>query len=116
MAMVEFFNRVALLAASEILAQDTACGRARAISKVIQVCIYKFNSQAAYSIRAILRELSNGFLFFSSSKKILGISCVSILEKLKISQIYVLVSSNSVCYHTRDKTNRTPPYAVVLFC
>ena len=39
MAMVEFFNRVALLAASEILAQDTTCGRARAISKVIQVFI-----------------------------------------------------------------------------
>ena len=37
MAMVEFFNRVALLAASEILSQDTPSGRARAISKVIQV-------------------------------------------------------------------------------
>ena len=37
MAMVEFFNRVALLAATEILSQDTPSGRARAISKVIQV-------------------------------------------------------------------------------
>lgn len=37
MAMVEFFNRVALLAASEVLSQDTASGRARAISKVIQI-------------------------------------------------------------------------------
>lgn len=37
MAMVEFFNRVALLAASEILSQDTPSGRARAISKVIQI-------------------------------------------------------------------------------
>lgn len=37
MAMVEFFNRVALLAASEILSQDTPSGRARTISKVIQV-------------------------------------------------------------------------------
>ena len=37
MAMVEFFNRVALLAASEILSQDTPSGRARAISKIIQV-------------------------------------------------------------------------------
>lgn len=37
MAMVEFFNRIALLAASEILSQETTLGRARAISKVIQV-------------------------------------------------------------------------------
>ena len=37
MAMVEFFNRVALLAASEILSQDTPSGRARVISKIIQV-------------------------------------------------------------------------------
>lgn len=37
MAMVEFFNRVALLAASQILSHDTVSGRARAISKVIQV-------------------------------------------------------------------------------
>lgn len=37
MAMVEFFNRVALLAASQILSHDTVSGRARAISKVIQI-------------------------------------------------------------------------------
>ncbi|PFX32666.1 uncharacterized protein LOC111320382 [Stylophora pistillata] len=37
MAMVEFFNRIALLAASEVLSQETTPGRARAISKVIQI-------------------------------------------------------------------------------
>ena len=47
MAMVEFFNRVALLAASEILSQDTPSGRARAISKVIQVCSMSQISETA---------------------------------------------------------------------
>ena len=51
MAMVEFFNRVALLAASEVLSQDTASGRARAISKVIQVSrLNPRKSKLSYSI------------------------------------------------------------------
>ena len=42
---------------------------------------------AYWTIRAILHELLNGFLFVLIAKNTLGRSCVSILEKLKISQI-----------------------------
>lgn len=37
MAMVEFFNRIALLVASEILAESNPAARARVIARVIQV-------------------------------------------------------------------------------
>jgi hypothetical protein len=37
MEIVEFFNRIALLVATEILAEETPQARARVISKVIQV-------------------------------------------------------------------------------
>ena len=39
MEMVEFFNRIALLVASEILFEVDPMMRVRVISKVIQVCI-----------------------------------------------------------------------------
>ncbi|EDO35331.1 predicted protein [Nematostella vectensis] len=37
MEMVEFFNRIAMLVASEILAEETTQARARVVSKVIQI-------------------------------------------------------------------------------
>lgn len=37
MAMVEFFNRIALLVASEILAESNPAARARVIARVVQV-------------------------------------------------------------------------------
>lgn len=63
MAMVEFFNRIALLAASEILSQETTLGRARAISKVIQVSTI---SQLVFSAIIVF----SFFIFFFMSSLI----------------------------------------------
>lgn len=48
MEIVEFFNRIALLVATEILAEETPQARARVISKVIQVSIPQGSQTVMY--------------------------------------------------------------------